>query len=112
MSKDSERYLLILEDSQTLAHLARKKIEEQTPYLTVCATTLEQALALLDSGEYAFEKALVDLTLPDAAGEEIIDALQPYQLHMIVMTGTFGKEWRGILQGKNVVDYFIKNKIN
>lgn len=112
MSKDSERYLLILEDSQTLAHLARKKIEEHTPYSTVCATTLEQALSLLDSGEYAFEKALVDLTLPDAAGEEIIDALQPYQLHMIVMTGTFGKEWRGILQGKNVVDYFIKNKIN
>ncbi len=112
MSKDSERYLLILEDSQTLAHLARKKIEEHTPYSTVCATTLEQALGLLDSGEYAFEKALVDLTLPDAAGEEIIDALQPYQLHMIVMTGTFGKEWRGILQGKNVVDYFIKNKIN
>jgi two-component system, sensor histidine kinase and response regulator len=110
MNNPVERFLLILEDSQTLAHLARQKIEKNTPFKTVWASSLEQALTMLDSGQYHFEKALVDLTLPDAAGEEIIDALQPYHLHLIVMTGTFGKEWRGILQGKNVVDYFVKNK--
>lgn len=105
-----QQHILIIEDSQTLGTLALSKFKESSlPYEAIWADCFAKTQELVESKQYHFVWALVDLTLPDAAGEDVIDYLVLHQIRPIVLTGTFGEEWRELLLAKNVVDYFLKN---
>lgn len=106
----SKPHILIVEDSQTMGALALSKFRESNlNYEAVLAESFAKTQELVESGDYNFVWALVDLTLPDASGEDVIDYLALRQIRPIVLTGTFGEEWRELLLAKNVVDYFLKN---
>lgn len=110
MSVIVKPHILIIEDSQTMGALAMSKFKESNlDYEPVLAESFEKTQELVESGQYNFIWALVDLTLPDASGEDVIDYLALRQIRPIVLTGTFGEEWRELLLAKNVVDYFLKN---
>ncbi|HEY9839354.1 MAG: response regulator [Candidatus Sericytochromatia bacterium] len=105
-----KQHILIIEDSQTLGVLALSKFRESNlDYEPVLADSFAKTQELVESGQYNFVWALVDLSLPDAEGEEVIDYVAMRHIRPIVLTGAFGEEWRELLLAKNVVDYFIKN---
>lgn len=109
VESSAAQHILIVEDSQTLGTLALNKFRESAlPYEAVWADCFAKTQELVESGNYHFVWALVDLTLPDADGEDVIDYLALRQIRPIVLTGTFGEEWRELLLAKNVVDYFVK----
>ncbi|MGV3524499.1 MAG: response regulator [Candidatus Sericytochromatia bacterium] len=107
------QHILIIEDSQTLGRVALDKFSQSPlPYQPIWVSSFAETRAAVESGKYQFVWALVDLTLPDASGDEVIDYLSFQRIRPIVLTGTFGEEWRELLLAKNVVDYFIKNSLN
>lgn len=110
MSSDDLKHILIIEDSQTLGKLALTKFKEShLAYEPILADSFARVQEFVESKQYRFNWALVDLTLPDVSGEDIIDYLIVHQIRPIVLTGTFGEEWRELMLAKNVVDYFLKN---
>lgn len=110
LSEPQTNHILIVEDSQTMGALAISKFRESSlNYEPILADSFAKTQDLVESGKYNFVWALVDLTLPDASGEDVVDYLNLRQIRPIVLTGTFGEEWRELLLAKNVVDYFIKN---
>lgn len=105
---NNEPALLFVEDSKTLTALALRTFEQFLPYRTITAASFAQTVELVESQDYDFVWAVADLTLPDASGEEVIDYLIQARIRPIVLTGTFGEEWRQLMLAKNIVDYYLK----
>jgi signal transduction histidine kinase len=103
--------LLLVEDSRSLAYLAVRRLQQQLDCQVHLCHSLADTLALLQSDHPPFFVAVVDLTLPDAQAGEIIDLSIGHGLRTIVLTGTFGEEWRETILAKNVVDYVIKRDL-
>lgn len=104
--------ILIVDDSKALAMLASKKLHQQLDCETVLAHSLAEAREAIAQSPTPFFVAVLDLTLPDAPQGEVVDMVVQQGIRSIVLTGTFGEEWRETLLAKNVVDYVIKKDIH
>ncbi|HEY9841915.1 MAG TPA: hypothetical protein V6D23_15740, partial [Candidatus Obscuribacterales bacterium] len=100
--------ILIVEDSKALAMLAARKLQQALGCETVLAHSLAQTQELLAQAGEPFFAAVLDMNLPDAPEGEVVDYVVSQGLRSIVLTGTFGEEWREALLSRNVVDYVIK----
>lgn len=100
--------VLIVEDSKVLAMLAARKLKHALDCEILMTHSLAETRALLESGQHGIFAAILDMTLPDAAQGEVVDYVVGKGIHSIVLTGTFGEEWRETLLAKNVVDYVLK----
>lgn len=81
-------------------------------YSLTRADNLAEAIELLQKHEY--DAALLDMSLPDGEGLEIITQLKPYApgLPIIVMTGRQDEEFALQTVKEGVQDYLIKGRID
>lgn len=100
--------ILIVEDSKALAMLAARKLKHSLECETLLAHSLDETQQLLENQPPDIFAAILDMTLPDAPQGEVVDYVVSKGIHSIVLTGTFGEEWRETLLAKNVVDYVLK----
>ena len=98
--------ILIVEDSKTFNNFITTLLE-QYKYKVYQAYTLKEAKAFINENQFDF--ILLDLNLPDAQGEFLIDSIKEVtDTKIIVMTGDENTNQRDEYFQKGVIDYFIK----
>ena len=101
--------ILLVEDSRTVRIRLRDTLHALPGVRVLEAETLAGARALLDEQADHFFCAVLDLTLPDADGSEIVDLVSRYEVPIIVLTGTLNPDVRRAVLEKRVIDYIIKS---
>lgn len=99
--------VLLLEDNETVQKYVKNRIEEEIHADVVVCETLKEALANLETDNFAM--ALIDLTLPDASGLDVVEALETYEMPKVVLTATYDEDMRQEILQHNVMDYIIKD---
>jgi diguanylate cyclase (GGDEF)-like protein len=106
-----ERRVLVVENSHAVAQVLSLYITERCGLLTRVVHTLAQARATLGAEDAErWVAAVVNLELPDAAGEEIVRLTLSHDVPTIVLTGTFNEAMRRRILKHDVVDYCLQGK--
>ena len=101
--------LLILEDSKALAKIIAMKISRSLELDIDIASSLEEAKELTKNNNH-YLLALLDLYLPDAEGDEVVDYFLEKGIPSIVMTASIDKELQKKISKKNIIDYVLKDR--
>ena len=107
--EDGEITVLLVEDSRTVRIRLRDTLQTLPGVRVLEAGTLAEARVLLDQDAAGLFCAVLDLTLPDASGSEIVDLVSGYEVPIIVLTGTLNPEVRRAVLEKRAIDYIIKS---
>jgi len=103
--------ILVVEDSKMFANVIVNEINSRLGFHCIIATTLEETRRQVEENESGFFLAVLDLNLPDAHDEEIVDYVVSKGIPAIVFTGNFGDDIRERILSKDVVDYVLKEGI-
>lgn len=107
-AKETSRQLLLVEDSKSLGLMVKNKIESRLALSVSLASSFAEARQLIaDQGNHFF-LAILDLTLPDASGNEVVDYALTHNIPPIIFAGRFSRELRESLWQKMIVDYVLK----
>ncbi|WP_303851379.1 diguanylate cyclase [Seleniivibrio woodruffii] len=98
--------ILVVEDSNILGTLLKKRIELETGLEVDHAVTYAKAMEYTSAFDYF--AAVVDLNLPDAAQAGMVDFAQDKKIPAIVYTGDYDENLREKIWKKNIVDYVLK----
>lgn len=101
--------LLLVEDSGFFRSIVERSIREHADIEIVSVTSKAEAIDAMEKDEGNFFLALLDLTLPDAHGTEIVDAVSAMEISSIVFTGHYDKAIRDQLLQRDVLDYVPKD---
>lgn len=104
--------VLLVEDSDSIAGVFSKAIEDRWQCEVHWAKTYAEAKAYLIRHHRDYHIAICDLNLPDAAEGQIVDLTNAAKLQSIVITGKFGDELKQTMSKKRVVDYVLKQSTN
>lgn len=102
------RQLLLVEDTKFFSNLVKKNIEQALDVEVICAERLDEAEAILETKNYNFFLALLDLNLPDANNGEVVDLALKHDIPSIVFSGEFSDDVRDTILQKGVIDYVLK----
>ena len=98
--------ILVIEDSRTFNNFVTTLLQ-QYKYEVSQSYSLKEALSFLNKDTFDF--ILLDLNLPDAQGEYLIDTIkEATDTKIIVMTGDENTNQRDEYFQKGIIDYFIK----
>jgi diguanylate cyclase (GGDEF)-like protein len=103
--------ILVVEDSKMFANVISSEIRSRLGFECHIAESFEAAKKLLGSNPSRFFLAIVDLNLPDANNEEIVDYILSKEIPPIVFTGNFADDMRERILSRDVVDYVLKESI-
>jgi diguanylate cyclase (GGDEF)-like protein len=101
--------VLLVEDTQFFGRIIRNKIQSETPFQTVWARDMAEAVAALDEPGNRFFAAILDFYLPDSSHGEIIDEVVSRGIPVIVFTSDLSEPVRELVWSKNVADYALKD---
>lgn len=101
--------VLIVEDSKTVRTQLRQYLGLLDNVTVLEAGSLKEARLILEASSHALFGAILDLTLPDASGLEVVDAVRAYQVPIIVLTGSADVFLRQAVLDMRVIDYMFKN---
>jgi len=101
--------VFVVEDSNFFSSLLKKEIEGRLGYDVIIAPTLAEAREIVESGQHEFFFSILDLTLPDATNDEIVDYIVSKDMSAAVFTSNMTSEMRKNILGKNIVDYVYKD---
>lgn len=107
-TKESSRQLLLVEDSKSLGLMVKNKIESRLALSVSLAKSFAEARQLIADQRNRFFLAILDLTLPDASGNEVVDYALTHNIPPIIFAGRFSRELRDSLWQKMIVDYVLK----
>ena len=108
-SLNKEYNILIVEDSEFMSKIIYNKLREYKHYKLQQAFSYMQALDKLEAQEYDF--IILDLNLPDAYGEELLDGIKQHsKAKIIVLTSEVDIQIRETLFKKGILDYLIKDE--
>ncbi|MHB1227336.1 MAG: response regulator, partial [Desulfurivibrionaceae bacterium] len=85
--KTNSRQLLLVEDSKSLGLMVKDKIEAQLALSVSLATSFAEARRLIADQRNQFFLAILDLTLPDASGNEVVDYVLTRSIPTIIFAG-------------------------
>lgn len=106
-----DRSLLIVENSQAVAQMVALHVMARMGRESKVVRTLAQAREALQERERSeWLAAVVNLELPDAADEEIVNLTISAGLPTVVLTGTVDESRRGRILQHSIVDYCLKGK--
>lgn len=116
MIKDEKKYqILVIEDNPgdflIVADFIAEKILEP---VVVQAKKCKEAIALLSSLAHQFDVILLDLTLPDKSGQQLIDEilLAAPDYPIIILTGYTDMDFSIRSISRNISDYLLKDELN
>lgn len=98
--------ILVVEDSNILGSLIKKRIEIETGLAVDHAVNYAQAVEFASVNRYF--AAVIDLNLPDAEKGYMAEFAQDRQIPAIVYTGDYDAEIREKIWKKSIVDYVLK----
>ena len=108
-------HLLLIEDNPGDVLLLEDQLTERFEKLSIHrAANFKQAIALINKPPHQFDVVLLDLTLPDKGGAELllaITALVPH-LPVIVLTGLINEEFSIRSLGLGATDYLVKEEVS
>jgi DNA-binding response OmpR family regulator len=98
--------ILVIEDSKTFNNFISTLLQ-QYRYEVIQSYSLKESKFFLSNSNFDF--ILLDLNLPDAQGEYLIDSIKEItNTKIIVMTGDENTNQRDEYFQKGIIDYFIK----
>jgi len=101
--------ILIVEDSEFVNKTIHAVLDAKEHYFVEQAFDFEQASKKLEENEYDF--ILLDLNLPDAYGEELVNDVKAMsKAKIIVLTAEADKQIRESLFKNGILDYVVKDK--
>ena len=100
--------MIIVEDSSTLAKIIAHKISSEIEIEVHIANDMKSAKEMILKDHYLI--ALLDLHLPDAEGEEVVDFFIEKHIPPIIMTSSLDKDLQDSIAQKKIVDYVLKNR--
>jgi DNA-binding response OmpR family regulator len=100
-------HLLIVEDHVALRRMVASRLEGQGVKVSEAGTT---AAALAELGHAVFDVAIIDLTLPDGSGLDLLPALRELapSTHVIILTGAGSESDRVRALELGADDYVVK----
>ncbi|MBF0425793.1 MAG: diguanylate cyclase [Magnetococcales bacterium] len=103
--------ILLLEDSRLLASTLKREIEKRLACQVTLASSFREAEGLLDHDQQrsSYTLAILDLTLPDATQEEIVERFRDAAIPSIVMTSKFDESQREFVFLRGVIDFILKD---
>jgi PAS domain S-box-containing protein len=114
IDKNSYR-ILVIEDNPGDLILVEDFLNEQIAFPKIThAGNFEEAAAILSLPGYVFDVILLDLTLPDKYGEEVVNAILPIAARcpVIILTGYTDIDFSIKSISKGVIDYIVKDDLN
>ncbi len=103
--------LLIVEDSKMFANVISGEIKSRLGFDCKIAASFEETKTLVETNADHFFLSILDLNLPDAHDEVIVDYILSKGIPAIVFTGNFGDDIRERILSMDVVDYVLKEGI-
>jgi diguanylate cyclase (GGDEF)-like protein len=100
--------VLVVEDNPIFAKLIGRKICLQLGFEFDIAPTFREMQSMITSGASKYFAAILDLHLPDASDDKIVDFALAHKIPSIVFTAEFSDETRDRMLEKNIVDYVFK----
>lgn len=100
--------VLLVEDSKTIRTQLRQYIGQLENVTLIETTTMAEARAVLEAQHKTLFCAILDLTLPDADGLEIVDLVRSFKVPIIVLTGSMDPFLRQAVLDLRVIDYMFK----
>ncbi|MBF0177020.1 MAG: diguanylate cyclase [Magnetococcales bacterium] len=101
--------ILLLEDSRLLASTLKREMEKHISCQVTTVATFQEAKSLVHQPAHGFTLAVLDLTLPDATQEEIVEFFRGLSIPCIVMTSRFDEALREYVFAKGVIDFVLKD---
>ncbi|QOG12738.1 diguanylate cyclase [Arcobacter sp. FWKO B] len=101
--------ILIVEDSQTILARLSDAIIKTLKYDVIQASSFEDAKNRLNKYK-DIDMALLDLGLPDAKDEEIVDFVQKFNIPIVVLTGSDNDKTKELISKKDILAYIIKDR--
>ena len=102
--------VLLVEDSRSIAHALTLELEEQLGVSITLARSRAEADAVMDAEGGEFFLAILDLALPDAQGQAIVETARAHDIPAIVFTSTIDPELRAAILSRGIIDYIVKNE--
>ena len=116
MKKDKTVFdILVIEDNPGDFVLVEDYLKEQIQNPSIQrAVSFVEAHSILSSGTYDFDVILLDLTLPDKSGKELIKDILPLtgESPLIVLTGYSDIDFSIQSISEGVSDYLLKDDLN
>lgn len=116
MVKDSSSFsILVIEDNPGDFLLVEDYLTEQiSDPVIINAKSFVDAASILAGGEYDFDVILLDLTLPDKSGNELITEIlkEAIDCPVIILTGYMDIEFSIQSISLGVSDYLLKDDLN
>jgi diguanylate cyclase (GGDEF)-like protein len=103
--------ILIVEDSKMFANVICSEIRSRLGFDCTIVPTFKETQEVVDARGEDFFLAVLDLNLPDASNEIIVDYIVSKEIPAIIFTGNFADDMRERILGKEVVDYVLKESI-
>lgn len=103
-----ETQILVVEDSKMFANVISSEIRSRLGFQCRIASTLEEAKRFVDAHAAEYFLAVLDLNLPDAHNDEVVDYFIAKKIPPIIFTGNFADDMRERILSKDVVDYVLK----
>lgn len=100
--------ILVVEDSKMFASVISSEIRASLGFECKVAASLEETRVIVEENPADYFMAILDLSLPDAHDEQIVDYVVSRGIPAIVFTGNFSDDVRERILSKDVVDYVLK----
>lgn len=116
MIKDKKPYnILVVEDNPGDFLLITDYIEEQISNPSITHTTnFKETKQILESAENIFDVVLLDLSLPDKNGEQLVEDILTLctDIPVIILTGYTDIDFSINSISKGIADYLLKDELN
>lgn len=107
LMKNTQPVILVLEDSAFFSNLLSKRLREELNARVMVAKTLFDAHRILDKEDNIYI-CILDLTIPDASGVEIVDSFIARDQKCVAFTGNFDQKLRDEIFTAGAIDYVLK----
>lgn len=92
--------------------MVKSRIESRFNIRVDLASTFARAVELVGKEKRLYFLAILDLTLPDASADEVVDYALIQDIPSIVFAGRFSNKLRDNLWTKMIIDYVLKENPN
>lgn len=101
--------VLIVDDSPSILARLSDSIAKVLKYEVVQAESFEEARNRINSHK-DIDIALLDLGLPDAKDEEIVQYVQKFNIPIVVLSGSDNAKVKELMANTGIVEYIIKDR--
>jgi diguanylate cyclase (GGDEF)-like protein len=100
--------ILVVEDSDSIGRIITTKIENELGLQTVWFKTFTETSAYLEQNTADIFLGIIDLHLPDAGADQIVNLVLDYDIPAVPLTSDYSDEMQNFMWNKRVVDYIVK----